>query len=193
MTCIKTCHLPLASKTRLRWLRSQPVDLPQGFDWDSFLQATYLPTGRPCFRSGHCFWAQHVAPHADSACQRRGLLEVSPGCGGQFHQNACVPTSAQGWLSFFGSGNPSWHVDICPCLYRVLPAFTNLPEQKILDHTWLEGNRLVVIQQSQIHILSAEELQVVRTIEQPGCGLCCTADTILRTTTFCNCGVGEHG
>lgn len=50
---------------------------------------------------------------------------------------------------------------------RVLPAFTNLPEQKILDHTWLEGNRLVVIQQSQIHIMSAEELQVVRTIEAP--------------------------
>lgn len=50
---------------------------------------------------------------------------------------------------------------------RVLPAFSNLPEKKILDHSWLEGSRLVVIQESHIHIISAEELQVVRTIEAP--------------------------
>ena len=51
---------------------------------------------------------------------------------------------------------------------RVLPAFSNLPEKKILDHSWLEGSRLVVIQESHIHIISAEELQVVRTIEKLG-------------------------
>ena len=97
-------HLPLASKTRLR---SQPVDFPHGRrrirQQEGLAKILYFPR---LFRSGHCFWAQHVAPHADSACQRRGLLEVSPGGGGQFHQNACVPTSAQGWLGFFGSGNP---------------------------------------------------------------------------------------
>lgn len=50
---------------------------------------------------------------------------------------------------------------------RMMPAFSKLPEEKIVDHTWLEGNRLVVIQEAQVHIISAEELQVVRTIEAP--------------------------
>ena len=49
-----------------------------------------------------------------------------------------------------------------------MPAFTGLPEEKLVDHAWLEGNRLVVIQESQIHIMSAEELQVIRTIEPSG-------------------------
>ena len=47
-----------------------------------------------------------------------------------------------------------------------MPAFTGLPEQKLVDHAWLEGNRLVAIQELQIHILSAEELQVIRSIER---------------------------
>ena len=54
-----------------------------------------------------------------------------------------------------------------PSSVRLMPPFSGLPEEKILDHSWLEGNRLVVIQEQKIHLISVEELLVVRTIETP--------------------------
>ncbi|CAE7549687.1 Cfap57 [Symbiodinium natans] len=53
---------------------------------------------------------------------------------------------------------------------KLMPAFSNLAEkaQKILDHTWLEAGRNLLglcVQEGAVHILSADELIVLRTID----------------------------
>ena len=89
--------------------------------------------------------------------EREGEVESGRGTRGR-ELTLCVTGRSMATLT----GRTPRSVNLLP---RMMPAFSKLPEEKIVDHTWLEGNRLVVIQEAQVHIISAEELQVVRTIE----------------------------